>query len=203
MDERFERLQSVTRNYTFLLGWPIGSVGLIYLFWGFCVMLWGGGARDRIHSWLLFPSLAVLWIGLFLTRSRQQKKLGTVKISLSRRNGIELAIAIVLYVVLIRLSGPDFKYLFKVPLEPTLLNTGIILTLMGLLLSFPWRHYLVFGVLLMGAAFLPAADLMPLEQFYRGWTFVIAGIAFLLCGVIDRWLLARNFAALQVQEEHV
>lgn len=203
MDERFERLQSLTRNYGFLRGWPIGSVGLIYLFWGFCIMLWGGGARDAIHSWLLWPSLALLWLGLFFAHSHQQKKLGTVKISLSRRHDLEISVAIVLYVVLIRLSGPDFKYLFKVPLEPTLLMLGITLTLIGLLPSFPWRHYLVFGVLLMAAAFLPAAGLMPLEQFYHGWTFVIAGIAFLLCGVIDRWILAHNLASLQVQEEHV
>lgn len=203
MDERFERLQSVTRNYGFLLGWPIGSVGLIYLVWGFCVMLWGGGARDRIHSWLLFPSLAVLGIGLFFAQSRQKKKLGTVKISFSRRSLREISAAVVLYVLLIQLSGPDFKHLFKVPLEPSLLMAGIILTLMGLLPSFPWRHYLIFGVLLMAAAFLPAVGLVPLEQFYHGWTFLIAGPAFLLCGVIDRWILARNFAALQVQEEHV
>lgn len=203
MDERFERLQSLTRNYGFLRGWPIDSVGLIFLWWGFWVMRWGGGARAAIHSWLIFPGVALLWIGLFFARSRQQKNLGTVKISFSRRHVLEISVAVVLYIVLIQLGGPDFKYLFKVPLEPTLLETGIILTLIGLLPSFPWRHYLVFGVLLMAAAFLPAVDLVPLEQFYHGWTFLIAGIACLLCGVIDHWLLARNFAALQVKEKRV
>ena len=199
-----KRLQLIARNYSFLQGWPIACMGLLELVQGFSVMLWGLDATRVILGWLFVPNTVLLWIGLSFASSYHQQRFGTVKLSLSRWTYITLAVFFVLYIVLATLVGPHFKYFFHVPLEPRILNAGIILVLAGLLPGFPWRHYVLVGFLLMGIAFLPAVQIVSLQRFYdHGWTFIVLGIAYVLCGVIDRSILAHSLSSLRVQESHV
>lgn len=202
MKTDFAQLQSLTRSYNALMGWPIGSAGALFLGFGISIMLWGETALHLVYGWLFLPGLALMAIVASLGTRNHQQTFGVVKVSLSRRARIAIVAFILLYVVLVKLAGPDFKNL-KVPLEPTLLNSGIILILVGLLPTFPWRHYIAVGLALMGIAFLPAFHVVTVAQFYRGWSFIVPGLAFLLCGVTDRLILAHKLQSLRIQESHV
>lgn len=202
MKNELERLQFVARNYNALQGWPIASAGALFLIYGACVMLWGMSAINLIYGWLALPSLALMALGCSLAIRRHQRKFGTVKNPVPARRNLALAIYIGLYFALIRMSGPDFKN-WNVSLEPTIVNAGIILIFMSALPTFPWRHYAIFGLLLIGVGLLPAFGIVSVEQLWHGWTFVLPGIAAVCCAIVDRLILARYLASSKLQESHV
>jgi uncharacterized membrane protein required for colicin V production len=201
LTNHLKRLQSLTSNYELLQGYPIAMLGLLFILEGISVMIWGGTAIHLIYSWLFLPSLALLAITLKIAIRYHRRKFGMVKASMEPRRTRAIIAFAVLYLVLIVLGGADFKHL-KVALEPTLLNAGIILVLLGLLPGFPWRHYAVVGLVLAAIAFLPAFHVVTVQQFWHGWSFMAPGIAFLLCGAIDRLIFMRSLQSLPAQEIH-
>lgn len=196
-----ERLQSLTSNYELLQGYPIAMAGLLFILEGIGVMVWGHAAVYLIYSWLFLPSLAVLAITMKVAVRYHRQKFGIAKVSMEPHRVLTLILFAILYVVLIVLAGPDFKNL-KVALEPTVFNGGIILVLLGLLPGFPWRHYALIGLLLAAVAFLPAFHIVTVQQFWHGWSFMAPGIAYLLCGAIDRLIFMRNLPSLPAEEVH-
>jgi len=197
-----ERLQSLTSNYELLQGYPIAMAGLLYILGGTCVMIWGGTALDLIYGWLFLPIMALLAIALKIAVRYHRRKFGLVKTPMGPSRGRAIIVFGGLYVILIGLSGPDFKHL-KLALEPTVLNAGLMLVLMGLLPGFPWRHYVAVGLALAGIAFLPAFHIVTVQQFWHGWSFMAPGIAFLLCGAIDRLIFMRSLPSASAEEVHV
>jgi len=196
-----EQLRFLASNYELLQGYPIALLGVLFILEGTSRMIWGSAAVRLIYSWLFFPSLALLAITLKIAIRYHRRKFGLVKASIGSRRTLALVAFAVLYVVLLVLGGPDFNHL-KVALEPTVLNAGIILVLFGLLPGFPWRHYAVVGLLLAAVAFLPAFHVVTVEQFWHGWSFLAPGLAFLLCGAIDRLIFARRLSSLPVEGIH-
>lgn len=196
-----ERLQSLTSNYELLQGYPIAMLGLLFILEGISVMIWGGTAVNLIYGWLFLPSLALLAITLKIAVGYHRRKFGMVKASMGPRRTRAIIAFAVLYLVLLVLGGADFKHL-KLALEPTVLNAGIILVLLGLLPGFPWRHYAAVGLALAAIAFLPAFHVVTVQQFWHGWSFVAPGIAYLLCGAIDRLIFMRNLPSVPVEEVH-
>lgn len=201
MNDHLERLQSLTSNYELLQGYPIAMLGLLFILEGTCVMIWGGTVVHLIYSWLFLPSLALLAITMKIAIRYHRRKFGLVKASMEPRRARGIVVFAILYLVLIVLGGADFKHL-KVALEPTVLNAGIILVLLGLLPTFPWRHYAVVGLVLAAIAFLPALHVVTVEQFWHGWSFLAPGLAFLLCGAIDRLIFTRRLSSLPVEGIH-
>jgi hypothetical protein len=201
LDGHLERLRFLAGNYELLQGYPIAVVGLLNILQGISVMVWGYPALHLIYSWLFLPSLGILAIALNIAQRHYRRKFGVVKASMEPRRARGILAFAILYVVLIVLGGADFKHL-KMALEPTLLNAGIILVLLGLLPTFPWRHYAVIGLLLAAVAFLPAFHVITVEQFWHGWSFMAAGIACLLCGAIDRLIFTRRLSSLPVEGVH-
>jgi hypothetical protein len=200
-NDHLERLRFLASNYELLQGYPIALVGLLNILEGMSVMVWGYPALHLIYSWLFLPSVGLLAIAMNIAQRHYRRKFGVVKVSMEPRRARGILAFAILYVVLIVLGGADFKHL-KVALEPTLLNAGIILVLLGLLPTFPWRHYAVIGLLLAVIAFLPAFHVVMVEQFWHGWSFLAAGIAFLLCGAIDRLIFTRRLSSLPVEGVH-
>lgn len=201
LTNHLERLRFLAGNYELLQGYPIALVGLLNILGGISVMIWGYPALHLIYSWLFLPSLALLAIATNIAQRHYRRKFGIVKAPMELRRARGLLAFAMLYIVLIVLGGADFKHL-KVALEPTLLNTGIILVLLGLFPTSPWRHYAVIGLLLAAIAFLPAFHVVTVEQFWHGWSFMAAGIAFLLCGAIDRLIFTRSLPSLPAEEIH-
>jgi hypothetical protein len=202
LNNHLERLQSLTSNYELLQGYPIALVGLLYILGGTSVMIWDGTAVQLIYGWLFLPSLALLAISLKIASRYHQRKFGLVKASMGPHRVQAITAFAVLYVVLLGLGGPDFRHL-KLALEPTVLNAGIILILLGLLPGFPWRHYAAVGLALAAIAFLPAFHIVTVQQFWHGWSFMAPGIAFLLCGAIDRLIFMRSLPSVPAEEVHV
>jgi hypothetical protein len=200
-NDHLERLRFLAGNYELLQGYPIALVGLLNILQGISVMVWGYPALHLIYSWLFLPSVVLLAIAIKIAQSHYRRKFGIVKASMEPRRVRGILAFAILYVVLIVLGGADFKHL-KMALEPTLLNAGIILVLLGLLPTVPWRHYAVIGLLLAAIAFLPAFHVVTVEQFWHGWSFMAAGIACLLCGAIDRLIFTRRLSALPVEGVH-
>ena len=180
LDGHLERLRFLASNYELLQGYPIALVGLLNILEGIGVMIWGYPAVHLIYSWLFLPSLGILAIALNIAQRHYRRKFGVVKAPMGPRRARALVVFAILYLVLIVLAGADFKHL-KVALEPTMLNTGIILGLLGLFPTSPWRHYAVIGLLLAAVAFLPAFHVITVEQFWHGWSFMSA--ASQLCSV--------------------
>ena len=200
-NDHLERLRFLASNYELLQGYPIALVGLLNILAGIGVMIWGYPAVHLIYSWLFLPSLGILAIALNIAQRHYRRKFGVVKVSMGPRRARALVVFAILYLVLIVLAGADFKHL-KVALEPTMLNTGIILVLLGLFPTSPWRHYAVIGLLLAAIAFLPALHVVAVEQFWHGWSFLSPGLAFLLCGAIDRLIFMRRLSSLPVEGIH-
>jgi len=196
-----DRLRFLAGNYELLQGYPIALLGLLNILHGIAVMIWGYAAVHLIYSWLFLPSLGLLVMTTMIAQSHYRRKFGVVKTSMEPRRVRGILVFAILYVVLIVLGGADFKHL-KVALEPTLLNAGIVLILFGLFPTSPWRHYAVIGLLLAAIAFLPAFHVVTVEQFWHGWSFMAAGIAFLLCGAIDRLIFTRRLSSLPVEGIH-
>lgn len=191
LNKELERLRFLTGNYTLLQGYPMALGGLICLVWGASLMTWGLPVADLIYGWLLFPSVAFLYIGALIITRLQQRRYGSVKPApMSDRRTFSLIAFAIVYFIVARLAGPGFKNL-KVTLEPTLLNGGLILVLLGLLPTFPWRHYVAVGLPAMAVSFLPALHIAALQR-WHGWGVMGVGIAFLLCGAIDRLVLLRH-----------
>ncbi|MGE5325145.1 MAG: hypothetical protein ACM3SW_19915 [Actinomycetota bacterium] len=202
MKNDLERLQFLTRNFNFLQGYPIALAGLLYLVAGASELIWRERAAALIFGWLFLPGIALLVAACFFAQRFYMRKFGVVKTApLDARRALGATGLVVLYVVLIVLGGPDFKNL-GVPLDPSLLGGGLLLFLAGLLPGFPWRHYAGFGLLLAAVAFLPAFHVVPVQWFWHGWGFIFPGIAFLLCGMIDRLIFRRNLPSLPVEESH-
>jgi len=200
-NDHLERLRFLTSNYELLQGYPIAMAGLLFILEGISVTIWGHTALRLIYSWLFLPSLALLAITMKIAVRYHRQKFGSAKVSMEPRRVRALVLFAILYVVLIVLAGADFKNL-KLALEPTVLNGGIILVLLGLLPSFPWRHYAVIGLLLAAIALLPALHVVAVQQFWHGWSFMAPGIAFLLCGAIDRLIFTRSLPSLPAEELH-
>ena len=201
MKNEFERLQFITRNYALLQGYPIGLVGLLYILLGAAEMIWRRNAAILIYGWLGPVILAIFFLAVLGAQRHYRQRYGVVKAPMESRRATWLTVFIVIYFVLIQLGGANLKHL-QVPLEPTVFNGGLILVLGGLLPGFPWRHYLVIGLPLMAVAFLPAFHLVTVEQFAPGWGSIAEGMAFLLCGSIDRLIFTRNLVSLKSQESH-
>ncbi|HJT54208.1 MAG TPA: hypothetical protein VJ848_10185 [Candidatus Angelobacter sp.] len=201
MKTEVERLQFLTRNYALLQGYPIGMAGVLYVSLGAAEMVWKEPAVILVHGWLFPVTLVVLIFAVLAAQRHYQRKYGVVKSPMESRRAIWLAVFIAIYFVLVQLGGPDFKHL-KVALDPTLVNGGLILFLGGLLPGFPWRHYLPIGLALAAVGFLPAFHVMTVQQFWHGWSFIAPGIAFLLCGVIDRLIFLHMLPAAQAEEVH-
>jgi hypothetical protein len=200
-DDHLDRLLFLTSNYELLQGYPIALVGLLNILEGIGVMIWGYPAVRLIYSWLFLASLGLLAIAMNIAQRHYRRKFGIVKVSMEPRRARGILVFAILYVVLIVLGGADFKHL-KMALEPTVLNAGIILVLLGFLPTFPWRHYALIGLLLAAVAFLPAFHVIAVEQFWHGWSFLAPGIAFLLCGAIDRLIFTRRLSSLPVEGIH-
>jgi predicted secreted protein len=200
-NDRLEQLRFLTINYRFLQGYPIALVGLLNILQGIGVMIWGYPAVHLIYTWLFLVSLLPLVIAMNIAQNHYQRKFGIVKAPMEPRRARGMLAFAIIYVVLIVLGGTNFKRL-QVALEPTLLNAALILVLFGLFPTSPWRHYAVIGLLLAAIAFLPAFHVVPVEQLWHGWSFMAAGIAFLLCGAIDRLIFTRRLSALPVEEIH-
>lgn len=196
-----ERLRFLAGNYELLQGYPIALVGLLYILEGISVMIWGYTAVHLIYGWLFLLSIGLLAIAMNIAQRHYRRKFGVVKVSMEPRRARGILVFSILYVVLILLGGADFKHL-KVALEPTVLNAGIILILLGFLPTFPWRHYAVVGLLLAVVAFLPASHVITVEQFWHGWSFLAPGLAFLICGLIDRLIFTRRLSSLPVEGIH-
>jgi hypothetical protein len=196
-----KRLQFLTSNYNLLMGYPMAMVGVMYIVLGASVMIWGRPVVHMIYGWLFVVSLALLVTAIIVAGRYHRRKFGTVKTPMNGRRARVIAAFVILYMVLIRFAGADFKNL-KVALEPTVLNGGLMLILLGLLPGFPWRHYAAVGLLLSAAAFLPAVHLATVEQFWHGWSFMAPGLAFLLCGTIDRVIFLRSLPSQHGQESH-
>ena len=200
-NDHLERLRFLANNYELLQGYPIALVGLLNILDGISVMIWGYPAVHLIYGWLFLASVGLLVIALNIAQRHYRRKFGIVKASMEPRRVRGILTFAILYVVLIVLGGADFKHL-KVALEPTVLNAGIVLVLLGLFPTSPWRHYAVIGLLLAATAFLPAFHVVTLEQFWHGWSFMAAGIACLLCGAIDRMIFMRRLSSLPVEGIH-
>ena len=200
-NDHLERLRFLASNYELLQGYPIALVGLLNILEGISVMIWGYPAVHLIYSWLYLPSLVILAIAMNISQSHYRRKFGIVKAPMEPRRARALVVFAILYLVLIVLGGAAFRHL-KVALEPTMLNAGLILVLLGLFPTSPWRHYAVVGLLLAAVAFLPAFHVVAVEQFWHGWSFMAAGIAFLLCGAIDRLIFTRRLSSLPVEGIH-
>lgn len=84
-------------------------------------------------------SVGLLAIALNIAQRHYRRKFGVVKTSMEPRRERGILAFAILYVVLIVLGGADLKHL-KVALEPTVLNAGIMLVLLGLFPTSPWRH---------------------------------------------------------------
>ena len=201
MKNDLEQLRFLAGNYELLQGYPIALVGLLNILEGIGVMIWGYPAVHLIYGWLFLPSLGLLIMTAIIAQRHYRRKFGVVKASMEPRRARGLIAFAILYVVLIVLGGADFKHL-KVALEPTVLNAGIILVLLGFLPTFPWRHYAVVGLLLAAVAFLPASHVITVEQFWHGWSFLAPGLAFLICGLIDRLIFTRRLSSLPVEGIH-
>jgi len=199
--DHLDRLRFLASNYELLQGYPIALVGLLNILEGIGVMIWGYPAVHLIYSWLFLASLGLLAIAMNIAQRHYRRKFGVVKVSMEPRRARGILVFAILYVVLIVLGGADFKHL-KVALEPTVLNAGIILVLLGFLPTFPWRHYAAIGLLLAAVAFLPAFHVVTVEQFWHGWSFLAPGLAFLLCGAIDRLIFTRRLSSLPVEGIH-
>ena len=202
LNDHLERLRFLTSNYELLQGYPIAMAGLLFMLGGTSVMIWDGTAVGLIYSWLFLPSLALLAITLKIATRYHRRKFGMVNAPMEPRRARGILVAVILYFALFVLAGRDFKHL-KVALDPTVLNGGLILVLLGLLPGFPWRHYAVIGLLLAAVAFLPAFHIVTVQQFWHGWSFMAPGIAFLLCGAIDRLIFTRSLSSLPAEEVHV
>ena len=196
-----ERLHFLAGNYELLQGYPIALVGLLNILGGMSVMIWGYPALHLIYTWLFLPSLGLLAIAMNIAQRHYRRKFGVVKASMEPRRARGILAFAILYVVLIVLGGADFKHL-KVALEPTVLNAGLILVLLGLFPTSPWRHYAVVGLLLAATAFLPAFHVVALQQFWHGWGFMAVGSACLLCGAIDRLIFTHRLSSLPVEGVH-
>lgn len=196
-----EQLRFLAGNYELLQGYPIALVGLLNILQGISVMIWGYAAVRLLYTWLFLASVGLLAIALNIAQSHYRRKFGVVKTSMEPRRARGLLAFAIIYLVLIVLGGADFKHL-KVALEPTVLNAGIMLVLLGLFPTSPWRHYAVVGLLLAAVAFLPAFHVVAVEQFWHGWSFLAPGLAFLLCGAIDRLIFTRRLSSLPVEGIH-
>ena len=201
MKNDLEQLRFLAGNYELLQGYPIALVGLLNILEGISVMIWGYPAVHLLYGWLFLPSLGLLIMTAIIAQRHYRRKFGVVKVSMEPRRARGLIAFAILYVVLIVLGGADFKHL-KVALEPTVLNAGIILVLLGFLPTFPWRHYAAVGLLLAAIAFLPAFHSVTVEQFWHGWSFLAPGLAFLLSGAIDRLIFTRRLSSLPVEGIH-
>lgn len=201
MKNDLERLRFLASNYELLQGYPIALVGLLNILEGISVMIWGYAAAHLIYGWLFLANVGLLAIALNIAQRHYRRKFGVVKTSMEPRRERGILAFAILYVVLIVLGGADFKHL-KVALEPTVLNAGIMLVLLGLFPTSPWRHYAVVGLLLAAVAFLPAFHVVAVEQFWHGWSFLAPGLAFLLCGAIDRLIFTRRLSSLPVEGIH-
>jgi hypothetical protein len=201
LDGHLERLRFLASNYELLQGYPIALVGLLNVLEGISVMIWGYSAVHLIYGWLFLASVGLLAIAMNIAQRHYRRKFGVVKASMEPRRARGILAFAILYVVLVVLGGADFKHL-KVALEPTVLNAGIILVLLGFLPTFPWRHYAVVGLLLAAVAVLPAFHVVAVEQFWHGWSFLSPGLAFLLCGAIDRLIFTRRLSSLPVEGIH-
>lgn len=201
MKSEFERLEFITRNYALLQGYPIGLVGLLYILLGAAEMIWKQTAITLVHGWLFPVTLVILAFAIIAIQRHYQQRYGTVRAPMDSRRATWLAVFIVIYFVIVQLGGADFKHL-NVPLEPTVLNGGLILVLGGLLPGFPWRHYVAIGLALAAVGFLPAFHIMTVQQFWHGWSFMFPGFSFLLCGVIDRLIFLHMLPEPQAKESH-
>jgi hypothetical protein len=201
MKHELERLQFVTRNYSLLQGYPIALVGVLYILLGVAEMIWKEMAATLIRGWLFPVILAVLVLAILAFQRHYVQRYGVVKAPIETRRSVFLLVFFGCYFALVVLAGPDFKNL-KVPLDPTCLNGGLILILGGLLPGFPWRHYVPVGLVLAGVGFLPAFKVMAVQQFWHGWSFIFPGLAFLLCGVIDRAIFLHMLPKPQAEESH-
>lgn len=201
MKNDLERLQFVTRNYCLLQGYPIGLVGVLYILLGVAEMTWKEKAAILIHGWLFPVTLAVLVLAVLGVQRHSMERYGIVKASIDSRRLISASIFTICYFALVLLAGPDFKNL-KVPLDPTCLNGGLMLVLGGVLPGFPWRHYIPVGLALAGVAFLPALHIMTVQQFWHGWSFIAPGIAFLVCGGVDRLIFLHMLPEPQAEKSH-
>lgn len=197
-----ERLRFLTSNYSLLQGYPMALAGLLYLLWGASLMIWGIPAAVLIHGWLLLPSLAIFIVGTLIISRFQREKYGQVKAArMTKRRALSLIAFGIVYILLVRLAGPDFKNL-KLALEPTMFNGGFVLVLLGLLPTFPWRHYAAVGLPLMAVALLPGLHVAGVRQLSHGWGDMGFGFALVLCGVIDRLILLRQLPQPQAEGSH-
>jgi len=196
-----KRLRFLAQNYNWLRGWST-ALGLLFTIWGIARLLGGFNVTVLIYGWLLLPSLALLALFVWTLQGYYERRFGTVKEAKRPGRPLTIALAFFIFMAIGMIGGPDYRN-FHLALDPTVLSSGIIITLSGLLPTFPWRYHAPFGLLLIGIGFLPAMHVLSIDVFRHGWNDLIVGIAWLACGMIDHLILMRKFSPLQLEDSHV
>jgi hypothetical protein len=206
MEYNTERLRFAARNYGRLQNLEWAIIGLIFLLLG-CVNWFGGPAvrgREGLHSPIKWAFLVVI-LALSYISSKIPKfyreKYGTVSTKAAetiefadtvRRIGI-LALG-VLCIFIIPAYFPSLVNRFWLVVGACLIGAEFQRDFMV--------HRIVAGLIFLGLSAAPLLHWATNEQLAQGMKDIVSGLALIVIGLGDHWVLVRSLPPVKAQESH-
>lgn len=190
-----QKTKWVTENFENLKGLITVPIGIVFLFLAFWNALQLGitpGGKD-IGLPMLMVGLAIL--STLLISWYYAKKYGIVK-PLGRYQ-IRSIVIVVLFLILYFLSTFLDAYVFKHVNHPI----SVLSLLWAILFIIPFLTrkqavYLVFAILFIILAFMPAFGLLPYDSVFDPetgvWGYLLVGLTMIIGGMVDHFTLIRN-----------
>ncbi|MGB3683976.1 MAG: hypothetical protein WA990_15980, partial [Rubrobacteraceae bacterium] len=157
-----------------------------------------GTVVDEVFFYLLFVVLFATVPLYFFIGDYYERRFGWVQtFSLNRKQVMAVATLMVVLVVV-----GSINLVFQPPIHMIWLVVGLSVT------AVHWRerqfrmHYVVVGVLFVGAGFLPLLGVTNVSLTYEaGGVMLFLGALFVVCGIFDHLLLARTMKHLPEEDD--